>query len=189
MKDKNKDKIIEIYQAVENAQFALTNAKNHLKEVAGEDLDGHNFSSKAKDIGKLAKDGEEKIIEGVFDGQNMIGPDGKQYTVPANYASKSKLVEGDILKLTISADGSFIYKQIGPVARERRVGVLIEGEEEGEFQVKTEDKIYKVIKASVTYFKGGLDDEVVVLVPEDTESRWAAIENVIKNININESKE
>ena len=47
-----------------------------------------------------------RIIEGVFDGENMIGPDGKQYSVPANYASKSKLVEGDILKLTITATGT-----------------------------------------------------------------------------------
>ena len=43
-----------------------------------------------------------KIIEGVFDGQNMVGSDGKTYPVPANYASKSKLVQGDILKLTIA---------------------------------------------------------------------------------------
>ena len=43
-----------------------------------------------------------RVIEGVFDGENMIGPDGKQYSVPANYASKSKLVEGDILKMKIS---------------------------------------------------------------------------------------
>ncbi|MBU1146566.1 hypothetical protein KKD80_03410, partial [Patescibacteria group bacterium] len=40
----------------------------------------------------------ERIMEGVFNGQNMIGADGKEYLVPANYASKSKLVEGDILK-------------------------------------------------------------------------------------------
>ena len=40
---------------------------------------------------------EVKILEGVFDGQNMVGSDGRQYIVPPNYASKSKLVEGDIL--------------------------------------------------------------------------------------------
>jgi hypothetical protein len=27
-----------------------------------------------------------KVIEGVFDGQNMVGSDGKTYPVPANYA-------------------------------------------------------------------------------------------------------
>src|SRR5246500_5890424 len=65
-----------------------------------------------------------KVIEGVFDGQNMVGSDGKVYPVPANYASKSKLVQGDILKLTIAEDGAFLYKQIGPIARKQVVGTL-----------------------------------------------------------------
>ena len=67
-----------------------------------------------------------KVIEGVFDGQNMLGPDGKTYPVPANYASKSKLVQGDILKLTIADDGGFIYKQIGPVPRKQVIGTLLQ---------------------------------------------------------------
>ena len=41
-----------------------------------------------------------KVIEGVFDGQTMHDADGKAYPVPANYASKSKLVEGDIAAQT-----------------------------------------------------------------------------------------
>ena len=49
----------------------------------------------------------------------MLSPDGKNYPIPANYASKSKLVEGDLMKLTIAEDGSFIYKQIGPVPRSK----------------------------------------------------------------------
>ena len=52
-----------------------------------------------------------RVIEGVFDGQHMIGSDGRQYLVPQNYASKSKLVEGDILKLTIQPNGSFLFKR------------------------------------------------------------------------------
>ena len=43
----------------------------------------------------------KRVVEGVFNGQNMIGGDGEEYPIPANYSSKSKLVEGDILKLTI----------------------------------------------------------------------------------------
>ena len=65
-----------------------------------------------------------KVIEGVFDGQNMVGSDGKNYPVPANYASKSKLVQGDILKLSIADDGGFTYKQIGPIPRKQVVGSL-----------------------------------------------------------------
>lgn len=124
-----------------------------------------------------------RVIEGTFDGQNMTAPDGKQYSVPANYASKSKLVEGDILKLTITRDGTFIYKQIGPVERQRLIGRLVRDEMTGEFRVETTGKNYKVLLASVTYFKGEANDEIVVLLPKDAEARWAAVENIIKKVN------
>src|SRR3954469_1596782 len=92
-----------------------------------------------------------KVIEGVFDGQNMVGSDGKTYPVPANYASKSKLVQGDILKLTIAEDGTFLYKQIGPIPRKQVVGTLVL--ESGHYFVDIETKKYRVLLASVTYFK------------------------------------
>ena len=118
-----------------------------------------------------------KVIEGVFDGQTMIGPDGKSYPVPANYASKSKLVEGDILKLTISADGSFVYKQIGPVARKQVIGTLVQHEHDGTYYVEVSGHEYRVLLASVTYFKAKIGDQVSVIVPEDhPDAEWAAIE-------------
>jgi len=123
---------------------------------------------------------EGKVIEGVFDGENMIGPDGKQYSVPANYASKSKLVEGDIMKLTITHSGTFVYKQIGPIERVRMVGVL-EKDEEGRFFVKSDSGKWRILPASVTYFKGEIGDETVVLIPKNGESKWGAVENVIRN--------
>ena len=42
-----------------------------------------------------------------------------------------------------------------------------------------QDSSYKVIKASITYYKGNPGDEVVLLVPEDGDSLWGAVENVI----------
>jgi hypothetical protein len=120
-----------------------------------------------------------RVVEGVFDGQNMIGPDGKQYGIPPNYASKSKLVEGDILKLTINGNGSFVYKQIGPVERNRLIGVLGKNDS-GEFIAYIDNKKWKLITASVTYFKGGEGDEIVILVPKERPSKWAAVDNVIK---------
>jgi hypothetical protein len=116
-----------------------------------------------------------KIIEGVFDGQNMVGSDGKMYPVPANYASKSKLVQGDILKLTIADDGTFLYKQIGPIPRKQIVGTLkLEG---GHYFVEVGDREYRVLLASVTYFKAKPGDQVSVNVPEDdSQAEWAALE-------------
>lgn len=116
-----------------------------------------------------------KIIEGVFDGQNMVGSDGKTYPVPANYASKSKLVQGDILKLTIADDGAFLYKQIGPIPRKQVVGAL--KLENGHYYVTIGDKDYRVLLASVTYFKAKPGDQVSVNLPEDdSQAEWAALE-------------
>lgn len=115
-----------------------------------------------------------KIIEGVFDGQNMVGSDAKIYPVPANYASKSKLVQGDILKLTIAEDGSFLYKQIGPIQRKQVVGTLTQ--KDGHFIVSYDGKDYRVLLASVTYFKAKPGDQVSVNIPEDGEAEWAALE-------------
>lgn len=116
-----------------------------------------------------------KVIEGVFDGQSMIGPDGKTYPVPANYASKSKLIEGDILKLTIADDGGFIYKQIGPVARRQIIGTLVQ--HDGAYYVEAGGREYRVLLASVTYFKARMGDQVSIVIPEDNrEAVWAAVE-------------
>ena len=116
-----------------------------------------------------------KVIEGVFDGQNMVGSDGKTYPVPANYASKSKLVQGDILKLTIADDGAFLYKQIGPIPRKQVVGVL--SQRDGHYYVTAGSDEYRVLLASVTYFKAKPGDQVSVNVPEsDVKAEWAALE-------------
>jgi len=122
-----------------------------------------------------AEDVSGKVIEGVFDGLGMVGPDGKSYPVPANYASKSKLIEGDILKLSIADDGGFIYKQIGPVARRQLIGTL--NQHDGTYFVEAGGREYRVLLASVTYFKAKTGDQVSIIVPEDNrEAEWAAIE-------------
>lgn len=125
--------------------------------------------------------GSERIIEGVFNGEKMVGGDGVEYSMPANYASKSKLVEGDILKLTIAKDGSFIYKQIGPVERKQMVTKLGQDQNTLEWYAVDGKKRWKLLTASVTYFHGSPGDEVVILIPKDGGSRWAAVENVIKS--------
>jgi len=151
---------------IQEAETSLAAAKELLISVVGED------SSQAV---KLQEEAIGKIIEGVFDGQTMVGSDGKTYPVPANYASKSKLVQGDILKLTIADDGTFLYKQIGPVSRVQKVGLLVL--ENGQYYVEIDKKQYRVLLASVTYFKAKPGDQVSVDLPEDhKDAEWAALE-------------
>jgi len=168
-------------QMIERAQKQIENATKTLEKIeAGENVD---ISSLTRIVPKNNSEQEEgEIVEGVFDGVSMIGNDGKQYTIPANYASKSKLVEGDVLKLTILDDGSFLYKQIGPIDRKRIRGTLMQDDDTGEYSVLSQGTTYKVLSASITYFKGEIGDEVIILVPSDKQSKWAAVENVIKKI-------
>lgn len=168
-----------IAQMIDSAEKSIQSAKQMLREMMGGPVNKVNLAALADKAGVLTVTEGGKIIEGVFDGQNMIGPDKKQYPVPANYASKSKLVEGDVLKLTISEDGSFIYKQIGPVERKKILGILLV-DERGDFKVLAEGKTYKILLASLTYFKAEANDQVTIVVPEGQESEWAAVENVIK---------
>lgn len=171
-------KILLIKEMVESADSALHSAKQIIDELTG----GQQKKSYAKAAEKLPssssdKDEGEKIVEGIFNGQNMIGKDKNEYPVPANYASKSKLIPGDTLKLTIKEDGSFLYKQIGPVERDRIVGTLTY--EDSQYKVIANRKAYKVLLASVTYFKAEVGDKVTLVVPKNEDSEWGAIENVL----------
>lgn len=159
---------------LESAEAQIRSAKQLLSENSGKvtKLKKVDLNDKLMGLNIL---NEGKVIEGVFDGEMMIGPDNKKYPVPANYASKSKFVQGDILKLTIEDDGSFIYKQIQPIDRKRLVGSL--AFENDQYKVLAGNKTYKVLLASVTYFKLKPGDSVTVAVPENEAAEWAAIES------------
>lgn len=174
MADK-KDKIKLVQQLLASAKSSIHSAEQMLKSISGASTDATSVAKeKAKDLSSSV---DGKVIEGVFNGVSMIGPEDKEYKVPENYASKSKLVQGDVLKLTIAEDGGFIFKQIGPVPRKNLVGELVK--ENGGFKVVVDGKAYKVITASATYHKAEDGDQVTIIVPEAEESEWAALENVV----------
>lgn len=120
-------------------------------------------------------------IEGIFDGERMLDAQGKSYQVPPNYASKSKLIEGDPLKLYITPDGKYLYKQLGPIERRTIPGVL---RMEGNHYVVDADEgdTYSILTACVTYYMALYnikpDDRVMIMVPAEGKARWAVIDNI-----------
>lgn len=166
MSDLPEKQIKRLKSLIQDAETNLAAAKELLISLVGED----EIVSRG-----TREEVTGKVIEGVFDGQAMIGPDGKTYPVPANYASKSKLVEGDILKLTVTEGGSFLYKQIGPVPRKQIIGTLTQ--HDGAYYVEANGREYRILLASVTYFKANLGDQVTIIIPEDNpDATWAAVE-------------
>jgi len=168
MEESKQNKIVLLRQMIENAERNIVAAKQILSQI--------DDSPKRKSTNSEVS----QIIEGAFDGEKMVGLDGKKYPIPVNYASKSKLIDGDLLKLTITEDGSFVYKQISPADRRKIIGTIIK-DSEGKFSVSSEGRKYNVLLASLTYFKAEEGDEVTIIVPKEKISKWAAIEAVIEN--------
>src|SRR5690606_6664925 len=172
MSDLPEKQVKRLLSLIQEAETNLSAAQELLISIIGED--GRVVTPRSG--------GEEvsgKVIEGVFDGQVMIGPDGKSYPVPANYASKSKLVEGDMLKLTIADDGSFIYKQIDPVERTQVIGTLVQ--HDGAYYAESTSREYRRLLASVTDFRIMVADEVAVIIPANNPAAtWAAVDAALQ---------
>lgn len=181
-------KIALLKEHILNAEHSLFTAKNLLAEALGDaDLPNVDLKSMTQGLSGASQSDGSKIVEGIFDGQNMIDKEERTYPVPANYASKSKLVTGDVLKLTITPEGRFLYKQIGPIERKYVVGPLTY--DNGQYKVLTKDRPYKVLTASVTYFKAEIGDEITLIIPQGKETEWGAVEAVLPKIEANVKSE
>ncbi|PIR48550.1 hypothetical protein COU80_02450 [Candidatus Peregrinibacteria bacterium CG10_big_fil_rev_8_21_14_0_10_55_24] len=169
------DKLLQIQELIDTAMSSLKTAHALLRDLTGVvDTDRERIVSRASSMSTSVSG---RVIEGIFDGQNMVDGNSQTYPVPANYASKSKLVEGDGMKLTITDEGKFIYKQIAPVERRTIVGVLIQ--EDGQYKVLAEGKALRVLLASVTFYRAEVGDQVTILLPKGSEAKWGAVEAVI----------
>jgi hypothetical protein len=170
------DALVQIQELIDNAQASLKTAHALLREMTGvtdSTRERHVLRAGTMASGQVSG----RVVEGIFDGQNMVDARGQTYPVPANYASKSKLVESDGMKLTITDEGKFIYKQIAPVPRRTVLGVLIQ--EDGQYKVLAEGKAFRVLLASVTFYRAEVGDQVTILLPKDGDAKWGAVEAVI----------
>lgn len=170
----NTEKEQELRQSIQALKEKLNSAEKELSRIAPL----HK---------KQAVDLEGEVYYGQFNGENMVTEEGKVFAVPPNYASKSKMVEGDELKLTITPSGDFIFKQIRPAERKRQIGVLAQ-QDNGEYVVKVGSKPYKVLLASVTYYRAKTGDEVAIIVPANNDSNYAAFDSVVSGGQVKSGK-
>lgn len=129
---------------------------------------------------KTYDDDNTQVIEGIFDGYFMLGSDQKKYPMPLNYASKTKLVPWDKLKLRILADGKLIYKLIEPVERKHQKARLSLTDDNKPIAITDEGQTYFLNHAAITYFKGKAGDDLYIVTNIDGTGGFAAIEAVIK---------
>lgn len=106
-------------------------------------------------------------IVGKFDGESLVTDDKKKYHVNENYASKTKLVYGDTLKLVEHGDRK-LFKQIERVKRQRVDGIL--AKKDGNWSVVTGDGSYKVLEVSISFHGGEEGDSVTLLLPRNNKN-------------------
>ena len=79
------------------------------------------------------------------------------------------------MKLTITPEGKFLYKQIGPVERRTVIGTLVHHDDK--YYVEVSGREYEILYASVTYFHLKEGSQVSVVIPaNNNEAAWAAVE-------------
>jgi hypothetical protein len=116
--------------------------------------------------------------QGVFNGFKMVTEDGTSFDVPLNYAAKSKLVFGDILK-RVEIDGRNLFKHIEKVNRKKSEGILNKRDDDWYFL--SHEGSYKVSPVAAEFQKAEDGDEALVLLPEDSkDADFATLDKIIK---------
>lgn len=122
---------------------------------------------------------DKEGVEGVFDGVNLVGEDGKRYEVQPNYAAKSRLVYGDRLKM-IAEGGKEIFKQIEKVPRKKINGII--SKKEGKWYILADSGSYLLSDIAAEYQNVELNDEAIAYIPEDNlRAPYAALDKVKKS--------
>jgi len=196
MSDKKTESMQRHNQMVDFVKNLLTNIENDLKRISVVVDQLANFDPENPDsltsmpsfdengsndeMWNYEDDENMQVVEGKFDGYFMVWNNQKKYPVPLNYASKTKLVPGDTLKLKIMSEGKFVYKLIRPVER-KHIKATLSKTDENKFVAMSEDgKVYFLNQAAVTFFKWKPGDELYIITNAEWTGGFAAIEAVIK---------
>ena len=175
--------ILEIAQ--KNIQTALQLVNQLANDKTGEDKPTASAATTSKmPVVSVDEASALEVVEGYFDGENMVGDNGQIYPVPQNYASKTQLVIGDRMKWILTPERE-LFKLIQPAERERVIGTLAAEGDDFVVLVDTLPHPVKLLKASVTYamknFGLKVGDEVVIVIPKNSTPVWGAFSSVVKS--------
>jgi hypothetical protein len=61
------------------------------------------------------------------------------------------------------------------------IGTLVHDADNDVYYATLHDKQWRVLNASISFFRGNNGDDIVFLIPKDGISQWAAVENIISD--------
>lgn len=117
-------------------------------------------------------------VEGVFDGVFLVPTDGEKIEVPAAYASKTRILYGDTIKM-YDDNGEKKFKVM--VKQSRKKLNAMATKRDGKWYALTGLGAYKISDSYAEFNKLGVNDQLTILVPEgNLLVPFAAVEEVIK---------
>lgn len=173
-----------------HAQKLISQLESHISDLKWALLSPKKvtYSRLKKDLSKikiLARELGIKLtaneVLGIYDWYTFVGQDNEKYPIPLNYASKSKLIPGDTLKLTIMDDGELRYKLIKPASRKKTKAILNKDIHGRYIAITKDKKTYFLNFAAVSFFKWRPWDNMTVIINPDMDIQFAAIEFIIKS--------
>ena len=160
---------------IHSAENSIRSARKMLDTLIG-DTPKDTFDTSGIELNSYQA-GDDKIVEGVFTGDSMLGPDGSVYPVPQNYSSKSLLVQWSRLKATIDTNGAIKYKIIEEIPFETSMGIVTKNGDK--YEITTDTKTYRVLMAAITFHKCSVWDTVSIRTPKWKDATYAVIESII----------
>lgn len=145
-----KEDLNKLYEIIEKMQFQLELVKEIVVKLQAQD----RYDS-LKDI---------PGIEGKFDGKYLVTSEGERIEVPANYASKSRIVYGDTLKM-YEENGRKMFKQLIKLPRRKVLAVL--SKKEGKFYALSEFGDHEISSTSVEHNNLSVGDQIQIILPEE----------------------
>lgn len=190
-KDKEKLTMKALEELLEKIETDIRRARLLIHQLITWDFSSTSeteFKNLAEKFATYQEGDEVKVIEWVFDWYFMQWSDWKKYPVPLNYASKSKLIPGDVLKLRIMKDWKLVYKLIWPAPRKYVKATLSKTDDNKYIAITDDGKTYFLNLAAVTYFKWKPWDELSIIVNADWKWDFAAIEALLPSENIDNNE-
>ncbi len=161
---------------IQSAENSIRTARKMLDSLVWDTSSQDDFAANTSWLSSY-QSWDEKIIEWVFTGDSMLGPDGSVYPVPQNYSSKSLLVQGSRLKATIDKNGWIKYKIIEEIPFDTSLWIVTKNWEK--YEITTDSKTYKVLVAAITFHKCSIGDTVSIRTPKWKDGTYAVIESII----------
>lgn len=117
-------------------------------------------------------------ITGYFDGLFMVSSNGKKYEVPRNYAAKSKLVYGDVLKMIQDEKGANTFKQVEKQPRKKIEGIAVK--KDNAWILLSDAGAYELSSTAAEFKNVQEHDEVTAFIPDNNSNvPYAALDEVL----------